>query len=150
LLPVSEKVVDSATGSHIALADIKAIGRVLLVDDEQLVRASTADMLTDLGYEVIEASSASKALTYLDRDPEVSGVITDHLMPDMTGIELARVIAKRALGTPVLIISGYAEAEGIASAQPLLANPFRQSDLAVSLADLFRLSRGIRGERSTV
>ena len=65
---------------------------------------STADMLSEVGYEVIEASSAEQALELFD-----SGV---HVDVDM----------------PVLIVSGYAEAEGITPELPCLTKPFRQSD----------------------
>jgi hypothetical protein len=46
---------------------MKTRGRALLVDDEELVRMSTADMLSDLGYEVVEAGSAEEALRLFDR-----------------------------------------------------------------------------------
>ena len=82
-----------------------------LVDDEDLVRMSTADMLADLGYAVIEAGSAEEAVRLLagDRMPDI--VVTDHLMPGMTGAELARHIgALRALSTP--------GPEGLSTSQP--------------------------------
>jgi CheY-like chemotaxis protein len=63
-------------------------------------------------------------------------VVTDHLMPGMTGTELARDLRKRQPGTPVLIVSGYAEVEDIAPDLPRLTKPFRQSDFAASVAGL--------------
>ncbi len=113
-------------------------GRVLLVDDEPLVRAATADMLTDLGYNVIEAESAEAALLLLEAGTTVSALVTDHLMPGMSGTELARVAAERTPPLPALIISGFAEAEGVASALPSLSKPFKRDDLAAALADLCR------------
>jgi CheY-like chemotaxis protein/two-component sensor histidine kinase len=111
-------------------------GTVLLVDDEDLVRASTADMLSDLGYRVVEAQSADDALRKLDQEIQVDLLITDHLMPGMTGADLARAVARKWSGLPVLLISGYAEAEGIAPELKRLTKPFRQSDLAAALATL--------------
>ena len=55
-------------------------------------------------------------------------------MPGMTGVDLARTIQEREPGLPVLIVSGYAEAEGIAPDLPRLTKPFRQSDLAAVLS----------------
>jgi PAS domain S-box-containing protein len=150
LLPMSDKAVDDRAGTRMARPNMKVIGRVLLVDDEPLVRASIADMLTDLGYEVVEVGSASEALAYLDHDPQVSGIITDHRMPGMTGVELSRLVAEKAMGTPVLLISGYGDVGEIASDQALLAKPFLQSDLAASLVDLFHLHGKTRSEQSTI
>ncbi len=111
-------------------------GTVLLVDDEDLVRASTADMLTDLGYRVVEAQSADEALRKLDEQLQVDLLVTDHLMPGMTGAELARAVGRRRPGLPVLLMSGYADAEGIGLEFTRLTKPFRQAELASILEGL--------------
>jgi PAS domain S-box-containing protein len=108
-------------------------GLVLLVDDEDLIRATTAQMLADLGYTVIEVSSAREALTRLS-DPRLMLVVTDHLMPGMTGTELAREIQATLPRMPILIISGYADLEDVAPDLPRLTKPFRESELAAALA----------------
>jgi CheY-like chemotaxis protein/two-component sensor histidine kinase len=105
-------------------------GTVLLVDDEDLVRASTADMLTDLGYRGVEARSADDALRKIDEEFHVDLLITDHLMPGMTGADLARAVARKRPELPVLLISGYAEAEGVGLDLTCMTKPFRQSELA--------------------
>jgi PAS domain S-box-containing protein len=135
-LPLSSEAAIYAEPKIPADASAKAIGRVLLVDDELLVRSCTVDMLIDLGYEVVEATSAEEALVLLDRGLHVDGVVTDHLMPGMTGVGLARSLQEKRPGTPVLIVSGFAKAEGMGSDLPLLVKPFRQADLAGSLASL--------------
>jgi len=111
-------------------------GTVLLVDDEDLVRASTADMLTDLGYRVVEAQTAEDAVRKLDEEIQVDILISDHLMPGMTGADLASAVSRKRPGLPVLLISGYAEAEGIGVEFKRLTKPFRQSEVAAALADL--------------
>jgi PAS domain S-box-containing protein len=111
-------------------------GKVLLVDDEDLVRLSTADMLAELGYEVQEASSAEQALQLLTAGFKPELIITDHLMPGMSGADLARKVREQLPSMKVLVISGYAEVEGIASDMPRLTKPFRSADLAQSLAEL--------------
>ncbi|WP_240539963.1 PAS domain-containing protein [Salinarimonas soli] len=111
-------------------------GIALLVDDEELVRVSTADMLAELGYQVVEATSAEEALRLLGDGLVPDVVVTDHLMPGMTGTELAREVRRRLRHDRVLIISGYADVEGVAHDLPRLVKPFRQADLATSLAAL--------------
>jgi signal transduction histidine kinase len=111
-------------------------GTALLVDDEEEVRASTAAMLTDLGFSVAEAASAEEALQKMDEQSLPDLVITDHLMPGMTGAELARTIRERHPEIRILIISGYAEMDEIAPDLQRLAKPFRQSDIAAALAEL--------------
>ncbi|HEX9966031.1 MAG TPA: PAS domain S-box protein [Allosphingosinicella sp.] len=111
-------------------------GTVLLVDDEALVRASTADMLTELGYDVVEADSGHGALALIDlRLPDL--VITDHLMPGLSGTDLALILATERPGLPVLIVSGYAELDGLPADLPRLTKPFRQADLAECVARLW-------------
>jgi CheY-like chemotaxis protein len=106
------------------------------VDDEDLVRASTADMLTDLGYRVVEAQTAEEALRKIEEGLEVDLLVTDHLMPGMTGADLARAVGRNRPNLPVLLISGYAEAEGVGVAFTRLTKPFRQNELADVLVEL--------------
>jgi CheY-like chemotaxis protein len=110
-------------------------GVALVVDDEPLVRASTADMLVEMGYEVIEASSANEALIELAKR-RFDLLVTDHLMPGMTGAELANTVRARFPGLPVLIVSGYADVDAIAPDLPRLSKPFRRADLAAALGEL--------------
>jgi len=135
-LPVSDSVpAFAAAGGEAETAARATAGTVLLVDDEPLVRASTADMLTELGYEVVEADSGQDALALIEvRVPDL--VITDHLMPGLSGTDLALVLAAERPGLPVLIVSGYADLDGLPSDIPRLTKPFRQSDLAASVARL--------------
>jgi CheY-like chemotaxis protein len=107
-----------------------------LVDDEELVRMSTADMLTDLGYYVIEAASAEQAMRLFQAGEQFDLLVTDHLMPGMSGADLARAVRTANSGLPILLVSGYAENEGIAADLPRLTKPFRKDELAASLAEL--------------
>ena len=110
---------------------------ILLVDDEDLVRLGTADMLSDLGYEVIEALSGPDALRLLRTDCEPDLLITDYLMPAMNGVELIAEAKSLAPKMKVMLITGYSTiAEGPGVAIPRLAKPFRQADLARFVADL--------------
>jgi len=111
-------------------------GMALLVDDEDLVRASTAEMLSDIGYEVVQEPSAATALLRLQNGLRPSLLVTDHLMPGMAGTDLARAARGLQPELPILIISGYADMEGIASDIPRLTKPFRQAELETSIAAL--------------
>jgi PAS domain S-box-containing protein len=135
-LPASDFPADEASAAAPASAPPARSGRALLVDDEELVRESTADMLEDLGYEVVQAASAEEALRLIREGLRPDVLMTDHLMPGMNGTELANLVQAQLPGTPVLIVSGYAEADGIAPHHPRLVKPFRNSDLAASLAEL--------------
>jgi CheY-like chemotaxis protein len=135
-LPISAALADGDERRPDLPAATKGLGTALLVDDEELVRLTTADMLIDLGYEVAEAASAEEALRLLDEGLQPSLLVTDHLMPGMNGAELARLVGSRRPGLPVLIVSGYAEADGVAPGLARLTKPFRNSELASSLAAL--------------
>jgi PAS domain S-box-containing protein len=137
-LPMSAELSERAAPTLATAAEPKTTGRVLLVDDEDLVRMSTADMLSNCGYEVLEAASAEEALVLLEREPHVDFLVTDHLMTGMTGVDLAHAVRERRPGTPILILSGFSEAEEITPDLHRLHKPFRQSDLSASLANLAR------------
>ena len=111
-------------------------GTALLVDDEELVRMSTADMLTELGYAVIEASSGEEAMRLVEGGRHFDLLVTDHLMPGITGTDLARAVQGLRPDVPVLLVSGYAENEGVAADLPRLTKPFRKDELASSLAQM--------------
>jgi CheY-like chemotaxis protein len=135
-LPLSATAADGEDQRPQVSAAPRGLGTALLVDDEDLVRMSTADMPMDLGYEVVEASSATEALRLIREGLNPDLLVTDHLMPGMSGAELARSLKSQLPDLPVLIVSGYAEAEGIEPDLARLTKPFRNSELAASLAAL--------------
>ncbi|HYZ21457.1 MAG TPA: MHYT domain-containing protein [Rhodopila sp.] len=120
---------------------------VLVVDDDPLVLTSTASMLEDIDYAVLEAASGRQALEILRSDVTVDLVVTDQVMPGMTGLELAAAVQQELPGLPVLLATGYAERKEVASADlPLLRKPYGQPALAAAIARC--LARGphrIRG-----
>ena len=109
--------------------------RILVVDDDNVVRASTAEMLTTAGHDVIEAASVDQALAILAEMPEMDAVVTDYLMPQRTGADLIREVRKRQPDTPVLLVTGYASIAGDVPANVTrLAKPFRADELLAGLA----------------
>jgi YesN/AraC family two-component response regulator len=93
-------------------------------------------MLTDLGFKVHEAPSAEAALEAIDAGLEPDLLITDHLMPGMTGVQLALIVRARRPQTKILVISGFSEVDGIDPSLARLTKPFVQSDLEAAMADL--------------
>lgn len=112
-------------------------GRALVVDDEPIVLASSAEMVADLGFEVVQATSAQEAI-HLLADQTFDLLMTDHLMPGMTGTELARAAKLSHPNLPVLIVSGYADLSDIAPELERLSKPFRPAELAAALAQARR------------
>ncbi|QZO02369.1 response regulator [Chenggangzhangella methanolivorans] len=135
-LPISSATASAAEIAPAQVGPVGSRGLALLVDDEEIVRASTADMLEEIGYRVQEASSAEAALSIVAEGARPDLLVTDHLMPGMSGVELARVLREQMPSLPVLIVSGYAEVEGIALDLPRLTKPFRSAELASSVASL--------------
>jgi PAS domain S-box-containing protein len=134
-LPVaSEDAESSAESASAPASNIDPI-TILLVDDEPLVRSATAATLAELGHEVVEAVSGNDALEQLRTGAVVPQlVITDYLMPGMNGAELAREVRRSRPAMPILLLTGYANLEGVAASDlPILAKPFREADLCAMI-----------------
>jgi YesN/AraC family two-component response regulator len=84
-------------------------------------------MLTELGFSIVEASSAEEALKLLESGSPVDVLITDHLMPGMSGAALAYEVRERWPLIRTVVISGYADADGIDPQLLRLNKPFRRS-----------------------
>ena len=93
-------------------------------------------MLIELGYVVVEAASSEEALNQLREGLRPDVLITDHLMAGMNGTDLARFVRSEHAGVKVLILSGYAEVEGVAPDLARLTKPFREAELAECLGNL--------------
>ena len=83
--------------------------RILVVDDDSLVAESTVSMLEHLGHCAILTTSYVAALETLRTEPQIDLVITDQVMPGMTGIELARQIRQLRPELPIILATGYSE-----------------------------------------
>lgn len=135
-LPIASDPARASDVSSDALPPGLSSLNVLLVDDEELVRAGTAEMLRDLGHVVHEAASGSQALSKLVGGLPIDLLITDYMMPSMNGAALARRATGLKQTLPVLVITGYAGGD-LNIGLPQLTKPFRQADLARSLHRLF-------------
>jgi PAS domain S-box-containing protein len=117
--------------------------RVLAVDDDSLVLMNTGAQLEDLGHLVFEATSGEQALRILRRETDIDLVITDQLMPGMTGLQLIDVIRQERPTIAVILATGYGEA-GTGELQRVarLGKPFTQADLQRTIAQVMRPDMG--------
>jgi signal transduction histidine kinase/CheY-like chemotaxis protein len=133
LLPVAEADANAQPQKEPAAVS-PTIGSVLLVDDDASVREATRNMLEDIGYAVTEAPAAREALALLASNNAFDWIVTDHMMPGMTGADFARNVQQDYPRIRVLIISGFAGVDDVAPDLSRLAKPFRQHELAEALA----------------
>ncbi|MCB8820478.1 PAS domain-containing protein [Microvirga rosea] len=115
---------------------------VLLVEDDDLIRSSTADMLSELGHRVVQAANATAALQAL-KDSPADALVTDIGLPDLSGIELARRAKKLHPDLAMIFATGD---EGIPkepdlAAAVLLVKPYTEDDLAQALTAALRGAR---------
>jgi CheY-like chemotaxis protein len=112
--------------------------RILVVEDDDDVRAMTAATLEELGYRTVIARDGPEALAALGKEPDVDLLFSDYVMPGMSGAELARTAQERCPGLKVLLTSGYAKHAQLgdgtsADGFPLLPKPYRAEELAAKI-----------------
>jgi CheY-like chemotaxis protein len=126
---------------------------LLVIDDDELVRGTTAGILRDLGYSVLETGDALTAYALALATPTLDAVVCDVVMPQMDGPALlARVRAERAL--PALFLTGHAD-RGRLFGELVLDKPFTPADLAAHVLTLLGRAepvtpRGSRAEMESV
>jgi DNA-binding NtrC family response regulator len=113
--------------------------RILVVDDEDSVRDVLSQVLEEGGFKVTEAANGSEALVQLEKTP-FPLVITDIVMPEMTGIELLKNIKNRYPSTEVIIITSHASlgtaVEALrCGAYDYLFKPFKDLDLILAATE---------------
>ncbi|HEV7658671.1 MAG TPA: response regulator [Allosphingosinicella sp.] len=114
---------------------------VLVVEDEEQVRAMTVDALRELGYTVVEAANGERALERLAEMPRVDLLFTDIVMPGMNGRELADKVRAERPGTQILFTTGYTRNAVVHNGMldagvAFLAKPFTIDQLARKVAEV--------------
>jgi CheY-like chemotaxis protein len=136
ILPVATSAPETESPSHKS-QKVNRSAVILFVDDDPLIALSTTEMLEDLGHRVIGASSGLHALDIIKSDQQIDLMMTDHVMPGMTGIELAAASRELRPSLPILLATGYAELpEGAQLDLPRLAKPYHQDQLRDRLDQL--------------
>jgi signal transduction histidine kinase len=119
---------------------LKGVRRILLVEDNDEVAVLAREMLEGLGFAVRRVASAPAALAKLENGHAVDLVFSDVVMPGgMSGIELARELARRRPDLPILLTSGFSDGQrdGDAEGLRLLCKPYRLDELEAALAAAF-------------
>jgi signal transduction histidine kinase len=132
-----------AVSESVDVPVLERASTVLLVDDDPLIATSAVDMLEDIGHTVIEVNSGQDALEILRSDQPIDILVTDHSMPGMTGMELARASREIRPDIPILLVTGFADlAEDKSLRLPRLGKPYRQDQLRTEIARLVTAARG--------
>jgi len=126
-LPATKQIVRAVP---IATADLTGTQTILFVDDEDLLLTMGQMILSSFGYTVLTANSGAKALEIFGQSKKkIDLVITDLVMPNMSGRELTEHIQKLAPQTRILWSSGYVRASGAEDGERYLQKPFTSQDL---------------------
>jgi len=132
-------------------------GRIVIADDDPVIRMDLKAMLEDLGHEVVGEADNGEAACYMCKSAKPDLVILDIMMPKMSGLEAASAISKVRLA-PVLMLTAYSEAPMIEEATragvlAYLVKPFRKQELQpaieVSLAR-YRELQALEGQIDTL
>jgi len=127
---------------------------VLVVDDEESLVRLTEEVLAGLGYEPVGCVGALQALQVFRSDPErFDAVVSDAIMPEMSGTELLKSMRRLRAGLPALLVSGYGGPDlqaqaAAAGVQTILSKPLHAAELAAALAAILEHSRKHEGARA--
>jgi two-component system, response regulator PdtaR len=111
--------------------------RVIIADDESIIRMDLREMLTNLGYLVVGEVGDGRSAVNLARELKPDIVIMDIKMPDMDGIEAAKVLTEERV-SPVLLLTAFSQRELVdraaeAGVAGYIVKPFRESDLGPAI-----------------
>jgi putative two-component system response regulator len=115
------------------------MNRILVIDDEAVIRMLVVEILESAGYDVTSAESAERALALLDKE-EFDLVVSDVIMPGLSGLELLEAVRARRASLPVVLVTGAGTYETLSQALTrgaagLVTKPFAHSDLQSAVAD---------------
>jgi putative two-component system response regulator len=115
------------------------VSRILVIDDEAVVRMLVAEILETAGHDVLVAESAEQALSLLEAE-EVELVVSDVVMPALSGLELLETLHARRASLPVILITGAGTYETLSQALTrgaagLVTKPFSHAELQSAVAE---------------
>jgi len=119
--------------------DGSALGRILVVEDDNFVAELAAGMLDALGFEAIVVHSAKEALDRLTNEERPRLIFSDIVMPGgISGLELARKVRRRFPELPILLTTGYSEHVGGTHGFEILQKPYELASLAEALGAILK------------
>ena len=115
------------------------MSRILVIDDEDVIRMLVVEILESAGYDVTSAESAEVALALLE-DADFDLVVSDVIMPGLSGLELLEAVRARRASLPVILVTGAGTYDTLSQALTrgaagLVTKPFAHSDLQSAVAD---------------
>jgi putative two-component system response regulator len=122
------------------------VSRILVIDDEPIVRMLVAEILETAGHDVVVAESAEQALSLFEAE-DLELVVSDVVMPGLSGLELLETVRARRASLPVILITGAGTYETLSQALTrgaagLVTKPFSHAELQSAVAEaLERASR---------
>jgi DNA-binding NtrC family response regulator len=120
--------------------------RILLVEDETYVRNVACEILESEGYQVFTASTAKEALSTFDQREPIDLLLTDIVMPGMSGQDLARQLTSRVPGLKTLFMSGYTDGfvsqTGQEWRRSFIQKPFTLEGLTTKVKEVLRPACG--------
>jgi CheY-like chemotaxis protein len=121
------------------------MAKVMIVEDEFLIRLTLAEALADDGFEVLEAADANEALALLGETPDISLLLTDIQLPGgRDGVALARAVRERSPDIPVLYMTGRPDSISRGATAPgdgFIAKPYLPSEVCVTARRLIEKSK---------
>jgi len=130
----------SSAASAAAVKEVERAPSMLIVavDDDALVLEGTVSMLQDLGHKVLSANSGPQALDVILNEPDVSLLITDQVMPGMSGAQLIEQLACTRPRIPAILATGFGEMPQSLGRRVLrLTKPYDQNQLAEAIRNVF-------------
>jgi putative two-component system response regulator len=120
------------------------MSRILVIDDEDVIRALVMEILETAGHEITGAESAESALALLE-DNEFDLVVSDVIMPGLSGLELLEAVRSRRASLPVVLVTGAGTYDTLSQALTrgaagLVTKPFSHADLQAAVADALERS----------
>ncbi|MDU6750313.1 MAG: response regulator, partial [Bradyrhizobium sp.] len=149
LLPRANETIQTEAAPAPPVQQARGGERILLVEDNSLAQRATAAMLTRAGYSVQSTSNGEEALRFLREHADaVDLVLSDVVMPRLSGPELARQLAVSHPDLPVLFMTGYSNDPIIADAgehriggRRTIMKPFKREDLLAFISDAIERKR---------
>ena len=138
VLPVASASAEAAASERTAPRKGGPL-RMLLVEDDEGVRHAVSRMLRTRGHTVFSASTLAEAVEVASVAKDLDILLSDVVMPDHNGREVAEAVRRVRPGLPVLFMSGYAPEEALAhleEGEALICKPFSPEELALALSEL--------------